>query len=107
MCGEQCCISFRRLQDIEKRLSHPIPALSADLSLPPHIADKMKPGSGTQYGEQVLSCGAALAVGAGRLPGRGLVGGHGMEEVLVLCGVLIVRGTPKCAQARVAHSSAC
>ncbi|GAB4816240.1 hypothetical protein N2152v2_003286 [Parachlorella kessleri] len=41
------------LKDIEKRLSRPIPALAADLSLPPHIAEKLKPGAGgSQYGQQ-------------------------------------------------------
>jgi hypothetical protein len=39
-------------QDIEKRLSHPIPSLAADLSLPADIAAKVKPGGGhTQYGQ--------------------------------------------------------
>lgn len=44
------------LQDIEKRLSRPIPALAADLTLPPEIAARVAGGGGgggsTQYGQQ-------------------------------------------------------
>ncbi|KAL4449436.1 hypothetical protein ABPG77_007080 [Micractinium sp. CCAP 211/92] len=43
------------LQDIEKRLSRPIPALAADLSLPPEIAARVAGGGGgttPQYGQQ-------------------------------------------------------
>lgn len=43
------------MQDIEKRLSRPIPALAADLSLPPEIAARVAGGGGggaTQYGQQ-------------------------------------------------------
>lgn len=44
-------------QDVEKRLTRPIPALAADLSLPPEIAARVagtQAGSGgaTQYGQQ-------------------------------------------------------
>ena len=60
LCSKCPCFLFQAvsdplttLQDIEKRLSRPIPAMGADLSLPPHVAEKLKPGAGgTQYGEQ-------------------------------------------------------
>ncbi len=47
-----CC----SIQDIEKRLSRPIAALGADLSLPADIESRVKGGAGdgaaTQYGQQ-------------------------------------------------------
>lgn len=44
-------------QEIEKRLSRPIPALGADLALPPEIAARVAgtqagAGGGAQYGQQ-------------------------------------------------------
>jgi hypothetical protein len=42
------------LQEVEKRLSRPVPALAPDLSLPPDIAARLagSGGAGSQYGRQ-------------------------------------------------------
>lgn len=82
------------LQEVEKRLSHPIPSLAADLSLPPDLAAKVQPGAGqTQYGKSYgaelcaaaftsmangSACGAAgLVVQCASLPPQGSSGGAG------------------------------